>query len=64
MDQKTNAGRFECGYVKVTTENFPIGFGPDAKSRRKPIFRGALNLKHPERRDGMTAAAFFVEKRT
>jgi len=40
--KQDNAGRFEHGYLKVTTKNLPIGLCPDAKSLRKPMNRGAL----------------------
>jgi hypothetical protein len=44
MAPKDNAGRFERGYLKTITGNLTAGLGPDAKSRRIPILRGALLL--------------------
>ena len=32
--KQDNAGRFECGYLKVTTVDLPIGFYPNAESCR------------------------------
>ena len=48
MGKQDNAGRFERGYLKVTTENFTIGICPDAKSLRKPMNRGTLKKKNPD----------------
>ena len=50
MDKKANAERFECGYLKTKLPKIlPAGLWSDAKSRRNPIFRGALKKKKEKR---------------
>ena len=44
MSKRTNAGRFERGCLKVTTENLTNWELPGREKPQKPIFRGALNL--------------------
>jgi hypothetical protein len=40
--KQDDAGRFECGYLKVTTENLPNRDLPGGEKPPNPIDRGAL----------------------
>ena len=44
MGKQDNAGRFESGYLKVTTENLTSWNLPGREKAPIPIFRGARNI--------------------
>ena len=48
MGKKANEGRFECDYLKVTTENLTRWTLLRREKPPKTIFRGALKTDRPE----------------